>query len=205
MTFHLSPPIDVSQKDMAQIFDESYAVFQLEINYRHTRPNLFDKFIYIDANYSYEPEKVNCFWHISSIGVDHYKYDMYPCSNDAANGECHFMCDINHENNFLKDINSIPCIYRASRIKWVRQIINLANINPKYANLRIWRQYNSKTKEHNLLLRYIDRHIDYVIIFNISYKGRDIYCYRLTTAFPVVLKSYKKRFDKEYSEYIKKK
>ncbi|RKD22468.1 hypothetical protein SAMN02745883_00677 [Caminicella sporogenes DSM 14501] len=202
MKHNLTLPIDVRKYDNdKQFFDEAYNIFQMELQARYNRPNLFNKFIYIDEKVKYD-NKPNGFWHISSIGEDDTKYDMYPCCNDITNGLCKYMCDFGHPENFLKDDNSIPCIYRACRIKWVREIIELANNNKNHPNLRIWQHKNQRTKEKTLKIRYLNGCIDYIIIFKISYKNSDIYCYRLKTAYPVVLKSYKKRFDREYNNYI---
>lgn len=47
--------------------------------------------------------------------------------------------------------------------------------------------------------------VDYVVVFRAIYKYSDIYMYQLMTAYPVVLPEFKRRFDKEYENYCRKK
>lgn len=66
---------------------------------------------------------------------------------------------------------------------------------------------NEKDEKH-LKIRFIDKEedIDYIIIMKVNYcKGMiDISQYRLITAYPLVMKSYKIRFDREYKRCIEK-
>ena len=73
--------------------------------------------------------------------------------------------------------------------------------------LKIWKVFYKRTWENRLLIRYMNGLIDYVLIFSIVYKERktDINYYKFVTAYPVVLKSVKQRFDKDYKTYIEKK
>jgi hypothetical protein len=206
MNVNLSQYIDPkAYTDIDELFEYTYTIFQLEINDRKSRPTLFNKFIYIDGNYNYGTEKIDIFWHISSIGAEDTKFDMYPCLNDIANSICKYLCNVDHCENILKEHNSVPCIFRTCRIKWIKQIIELVNKNPKHENIRIWKQKNRRTGENNLLIRYTRGHIDYAMVFKINVKEKEVNYYRFITAYPVVLKSYKRRFDREYEEYILKK
>lgn len=193
------PLNSTSYSNTSEIFDEAYNVFQFELNYRANRPLLLGRDIYIDTSREYEG-KYSSFWHISSIGADHFNDIVYPCCNDISSGCCKYMCDVDHQENFLNTINSVPCIFRACRIKWVKYIIELANRGDQH--IKIWRTKNSRTKKTDLLIRYIEGHIDYVIIFEIVHRNNDIGYYRFKTAYPVVFKSFKNRFDREYNRYI---
>lgn len=98
-----------------------------------------------------------------------------------------------------------PCCFRACRIRWIGEILRLANENPPTPLLRVWEQRNQRTGENNLLIRLTENEVDYVVTFRVSYKHGDIYMYQLMTAYPVVLPGYKRRFDKEYENYCRKK
>lgn len=198
----LPAPIDVNKyKDDNEVFDVAYDIFCKDLQNRDVRPNLFGKFIYINERMG-ERGKSKGYWHIASIGADDSKFDMDPCVNDATNRMCRFLCDVDHEENYLREDNSIPCLYRACKINWIRKIIELAN-NDKYnQKLKVWIWKDRETKEKTLKIRYIDieNRIDYVVIFAIKYKNNNNY-YLLKTAFPVVLKSWRRRFDYEYKKF----
>jgi hypothetical protein len=203
MTNILSTPLNVLAAAPQELFEQSYQIYINDLKNRDNRPNLLGKFLFIDES-SGAHGKDRGFWHLASIGEDDSKFDMYPCQNHEAYTICSYLCESGHKDNFLKDDNSIPCIYRAHKINWVREIINLVNCNPSHPNIRIWKQ---KTKsDSRLKIRYLNNEIDYVLIFAIVYNERrnDIRMYKLITAYPVVLKSYKRRFDKEYEEEKKK-
>jgi hypothetical protein len=204
MNHSLSTPINVVAVSPRAIFERSYEIFVDELKDKANRPKLFGKFLYIDERVGGQGKEEG-YWHLASIGEDDTKFDMYPCQNHEAYSMCDYLCEAEHKDNFLRGINSIPCIYRAHKINWVKEIIELANRDPDHPNIRIWRQKTKRDKR--LKIRYINTHIDYVLIFAIVYndKRSDIRMYKLITAYPVVLKSYKKRFDREYEEEQEKK
>jgi hypothetical protein len=200
----LSTPINVVTTDPQELFEKSYQIFVEELKNRDSRPLLFGKFLYINERAGAQG-KDEGFWHLASIGEDDTKFDMFPCQNHESHSICNYLCEADHEENYLKEINSIPCIYRAHKINWVKEIIDLASSEPSHPNIRIWKQ---KTKwDTRLKIRYVNKHIDFILIFAIVYneKRDDIKMYKLITAYPVVLKSYKRRFDREYEEEKKKK
>lgn len=212
MTTELTPPIALQKsEDLMEYIKRVYFIFQRDLNNRDNRPTLLGKFIYIDGTPSYF-NMINSFWHLGSIRSDdlkdstNKKYDMDPCINDVSSGECLYGCDLNHPQNFMKEEDSVPCIFRLSRIVWIKEILELFIKEPKNRSIKVWKQKNSRTKENSLKVRYINGHVDYVIIFKITHNKdkTDIQSYRLITAYPVVLKSYKKRFDKEYEDYKNK-
>lgn len=127
---------------------------------------------------------------------------MDTCENDISHCKCIYMCDVLHKDNFLVEENSIPCIFRANKVIWIKEIISLANQNKNHENLKIWKWIDNKTKEKTLKIRYMDKgkDIDYILIFAIKNKNNDIY-YLLKIAYPVKLKSYRCRFNKEYEKY----
>jgi hypothetical protein len=207
MSSILSSPMNIESYEKNQeLFDSAYELYQSDLKDRDNRPQLFGKFLYIDE-VTAQQGKDRGFWHVASIGEDDAKFDMYPCVNHISHARCDFQCNPNHTANFLSNDNSIPCIYRAHKIIWIREIILLANINRKHPNLRVWKQKSKRGGDTRLLIRYLDSGVDFIIIFSVVYdnKKRDIRMYKLITAYPVVLKSYKRRFEKEYNESLKKK
>lgn len=161
------------------------------------------KRLFIDGKISVE-EKILPFWHLASQGKDELKYDMFPCENHELKRICVTECDFESESNFLKEFDRIPCIYRASKIQTFIDIIELFNNNPQDPRIQTWTVKENGGK--NLKIRFIDKEqdIDYIIIMKINYTEgmRDISQYRLVTAYPVIMKSYKKRFDREYKTYL---
>lgn len=200
----LSDPLyPVNYKDDISLFEDSYKIFDENLRNIEKRPRLWGKKIFIDCTNFADDGRELSYWHICSIGADDSKYDMYPCLNDSAGSKCQYKCDVDHEENFLKDKNGIPCVYRASKIIWLIEILRLANLGgSRY--IKIWKTQNKKTRQVDLLIRYESEIIDYVIIFKIQ-NAESEYPYRFKTAFPIVLKSYKRRYDKEYINYTKTK
>lgn len=195
-----------------EIFDETYSKLEKFLYKSKTEDEIIfndlkinGKRLFIDGRESIE-EKIIPFWHLASQGKDELKYDMYPCENHELKKFCVQKCEFDTENNFLKDINRIPCIYRASKMQIFIDVIKLYNENPNDPRIQKW-TIKEKDGKH-LKIRFIDKQkdIDYIIIMRINYcKGMtDISQYRLITAYPVIMKSYKKRFDREYKENGKK-
>ena len=197
----LSPPLDVPAD---QVFAQAFFIFETELKDKDTRPRLFDRFIFIDVATEIFG-KPKSFWHIASIGEDDEKYSELPCAGDSAEAKCLYKCDPMHEGNFLNEENSIPCIFRACRIRWIKESIELANKKLPAPLLRVWQQGDQKSRDKKILIRFTDDEVDYVVVFRIAYKNSDIYMYYLMTAYPVVLPGYKRRFDKEYENFIRKK
>lgn len=189
------------------LFEKSYMIMSENLIDRQKRPTLLGKFIYIDERKLYD-NKENGFWHSSSMGLDDTKFESDPCTNDVTKIYCKYRCNCNHEDNFLKDEDRVPCLYRADRIPWLLNILKLVN-EEKKDNIKVWTYFDNKKKEKHLKVRYENDKldVDYILIFRISYNKdmSGISSYRLVTSYPVVLKSYKDRFDREYSNYLKTK
>lgn len=195
-----------------EIFDEAYNKLEKFLYKSKTEDEIIfndlkinGKRLFIDGRESIE-EKIIPFWHLASQGKDELKYDMYPCENHELKKFCVQKCEFDTEDNFLKDIGRIPCIYRASKIQTFIDVIRLYNENPNDPRIQKW-TIKEKDGKH-LKIRFIDKQkdIDYIIIMRINYcKGMtNISQYRLITAYPVIMKSYKRRFDREYRENEKK-
>ncbi|MDM0600252.1 hypothetical protein KLF26_00280 [Clostridium perfringens] len=180
------------------IFKKGYEIFCSELLERENRPLLLGKFLYIDERELHDG-KANGFWHCSSMGEDDTKFDQDPCENDITKELCKYKCDVRCESNFLKEKRRVPCVYRANRIIWIRKIIDLVN-EKKFDCIKIWKCFNKRTRTKDLKIWYDDGIISYVLIFEIQYNENknDIRMYVLKSGYPVVLKSYKRRFQKEF-------
>lgn len=180
------------------IFQKGYEIFCDDLLKRENRPLLLGRTIYIDEKQLYDG-KANGFWHCSSMGKDDTKFDQDPCENDITKKYCKYRCNIECESNFLKEEGRIPCVYRANRIVWIRKIIDLVN-QGKLNFIKIWKCINKRTRSKDLKIWYDDGIISYVLVFQIRYNENksDIKKYVLKTGYPVVLKSYKRRFQREF-------
>lgn len=190
----LSEPIYIN-------FEELYSKFQEVYGDKEKRVRLFGKFIFVDYS-RFIKGKSELFWHLSSIESTE-KYSVNPCTNEVPLGECKY---INHcENNenmsgddLVKEIKRIPCIYRGSRIIWIDEIIKLASEESKL--VKVWEVYVRKTGKTKIKLRFQSDTVDYIIILIKNLKTNS---YKLITAFPVVYKASKRKFDKQYDNYLK--
>lgn len=83
----------------------------------------------------------------------------------------------------------------------------MVNQKSQSPNLKVWESINNNTKEKSFCIRYESQQegIDYIAIFakKGGKNGKEVF-YTLKTAFPVSLKSYKRRFKREYENYIEK-
>ncbi|MBQ2835782.1 MAG: hypothetical protein IJE68_02980 [Clostridia bacterium] len=195
-----------------EIFNNAYSKLEKFLYKNKTEENIeFNdlkingKRLFIDGRSSTNG-KIDAFWHLASQAKDELKYDMYPCENHETKKYCLQKCIFDTERNFLKDIYRIPCIYRASKIQTFIDVINLYNQNPADPRIKQWTIKENDGK--HLKIRFTDdeRDIDYIIILKVNYNKTktDISQYMLITAYPVIMKSYKRRFDREYQEHGKK-
>ncbi|URZ02727.1 hypothetical protein [Clostridium felsineum] len=186
----LSPVIDIKECcNTEDILEVTYNNFQNNIMDKKKRPNLFNKFIFIDFKYWIE-NKAEIYWHIISLGINE-KFNVFPCNNDISSVYKKDNC-INQEYQVTLANGSVRniCLYRAIRINWLIDIIHLANKNDE--SIKYW------VKSGKLYLRFQHRGVDYAVVFQIQEDK-----YRLVSAFPVFYINKKQVFDKDYSDYQK--
>lgn len=186
----LSPVIDLKNcTSLNHIIELTYDNFKNNIMSKNTRPLLFDRFIFISFD-KWIDNKAEMFWHIISLGEDE-KFNILPCNNDISSLFRTDNC-INRKYRIKMSDGKIRyiCLYRAIRINWFNDIINLANNNDK--NIKSWE------KDNNLYLRFQHEMVDYVVIFQIQKN-----CYRLLSMYPVFYISTKKEFTTDYIKYLK--
>lgn len=187
----------------------TYSIFQLRFRNSERRIMFKDRPIFIDYTDLHEDKSIT-FWHIASLeGNDSYdKYTQYPCQNTLSIGNCVNMCKINDDKCFyIKNTPRIVCIYRASFINFVYEIIKLCNENCEFIQIiNTFRNVRGK-KTKRIILRYKDKYYDYIIIFEPKYtEGKnDIKYYKLITAYPVFNKEDISELDKLWEEQNSKK
>ena len=140
--------------------------------------------------------KAEIFWHSASI-EQKAKLDIKPCINDLSSAFCPENCILGTDLIIMNngDIRT-KCLYRALRVGWIREIIELYNEND--VRVRYWEKVNSNKKKR-LYLRYQEEELDYLIVFEKKSEKR----VQLITAYPVFFVSAKKDYEKDYQNYIK--
>ena len=138
------------------------------------------------------------FLHITSLD-DEEKYNMYPCTNDPTYEICDNRCSGSSEYSNYTAIDRWECIYRLSRIHWIREVIDLANKGDR--DITEWDvvEIDKKDKYNKRFIRYCHGMDDYVVILRARPKD-----YMFITAFPVVKKDKKAEYDSQYLRFIKK-
>lgn len=117
--------------------------------------------------------------------------------NDISSAFCQENCilgtDLITMNN--GDVRA-KCLYRALRVGWIREIIELYNAND--IRVKYWEKENSN-KKRRLYLRYQEEELDYLIVLEKKSEKR----VQLITAYPIFFVSAKKDYEKDYKNYIK--
>ncbi len=186
----------IEEKDTLKLLtcdtiDSIYEEFKLHVLNKDARPKLYGDFVYIDCQKVID-SKFEIFWHM--IGLENSKrFDVFPCYNDISYHLCQKNCVKKRDVVLLSDGKSRNvCHYRALRVLFLIDIINLANANN--AHIKHWK------KDSLDFIRYENGIIDYVAIFK---KGPKFY--NLVTAYPVFYIYRKNSFDIDYDNYIRSK
>lgn len=179
--------------ELSAIFDNCHNRFKETIATKD-RPLFQGMEIYVPLKWI--ESKAEIFWHSASI-EQKAKLDIKPCINDLSSAFCPENCILGTD---LITINNgdvrAKCLYRALRVGWIREIIELYNEND--VRVKYWEKVNSKKKKR-LYLRYQEEELDYLIVFEKKSEKR----VQLITAYPVFFVSAKKDYEKDYQNYIK--
>ncbi len=199
------------------IFDESnlednmryvFNLFNEKFINKTNRPRYNGNFIYFETNRALHgrtlpyPEKL---MHIISNDIRD-ELDVLPCTNDPASLICNTQCSIRLANIDFHMIDRQECYFRMSRIHWIPEIINLANLN--YSFVKTWeeeknlKQRGKNKKVTKTFIRYQNGLIDYLIILRNREKEGQLSNYIFETAFPVFFKRAKKQYDKSYNKSL---
>lgn len=187
----LSLPIDINEMKFEEIIETAYDIFKNDIMDKKTRVKYKGKFIFIKFDHWIE-YKAEMFWHLISLGPKE-QFQVFPCENNISDNICNMNCinkvrKVTLANGQVRNI----CLYRASRIKWITEIINLANKDDE--SVEVWEKDN---KKH---IRFKHQDVDYAIILEMN-KGT----YQLVSAFPVFYINKKLTFNTDYKNYKKNK
>lgn len=191
----LLPIVPGSISDIESIFDECNTFFKETILNKEKRPLLDGREIFIPIEWM-EDRKAKLFWHICSIEPKKHDLSILPCTNDAASSVCEENCIKLNNSIYLDDKDRAKCIYRAVRIAWVKEIIELHNSNDP--RVKYWEKLNSYKKDR-IYLRFQEDGNDYVIVFEKKSEKRVV----LVTAYPVFYRNAKYDFDMDYRNYLK--
>ena len=91
------------------------------------------------------------FWHISSIEKKDDRLPILPCANDRASAICKENCIDGEWLIYPRDEERAVCLFRAMRVEWIRQIIDLFNYHDE--RVKYWEKVNSN-KKNRIYLRY---------------------------------------------------
>lgn len=193
MNAKLSEPLQLSED-----FDESmriaYEYFEAHIFNRVKRPALFEKEVFVEANEIIDDRPVG-FWHSVSIEETHH-FKNLPCNNDGTMECCKENCVSPFHQVLIKQKTETRniCLYRASRLPWIIDIIKLANRGDP--SVQTWLKPGVGKQSKKLYLRYNHYGNDYVIIFSV-----EKHFFRIISAFPVFYLKEKRDFEKDSKEY----
>lgn len=187
-------PIAINKElELSEVFDECHSKFKETIATKD-RPLFNGMEIYVPLKWI--ENKAELFWHSASIELKD-KLDIKPCTNDISSAFCQENCilgtDLIAMNN--GDVRA-KCLYRALRVGWIREIIELYNAND--IRVKYWEKENSN-KKRRLYLRYQEEELDYLIVLEKKNEKR----VQLITAYPIFFVSAKKDYEKDYKNYIK--
>ena len=182
-------------EDISAIMDKCHIVFKETMANKDNRAKLREREIAVPLNWI--ECKAELFWHAASI-EEKAKLDIQPCINDVVSSIC--------ANNCIDAFDSVimnngaereKCIYRAARIGWIREVIDLYNQGD--ARVKYWEKVNSN-KKNRIYLRYQEEELDYIVILEDKSDKRVI----LITGYPVFFISAKKDYENDYQNYLKK-
>lgn len=189
----LSTPFEYKENTLLQeALNISYNKFKKDFIDRSNR-NLYDNvFIYVDTKNRIN-NKFEIFWHVVGLGADDIQdLSIFPCNNDSCFSNCNTNCEkknikITENNGTLK----YPCLYRATRVMWINEIIRLANEGNPNIEITEETKRTKKGNQKRLNIRYKKGIVDYVVILK---KGKNVH--NFITAFPIFYTNSKRKFDK---------
>lgn len=188
-------PIDISDcQNISSIIDKCFNIFQNTISYPYSRPKLKEREIYVSLNPI--ELKAEIFWHIASI-EQKSKLEVLPCTNDITVSICKNNCITGFDSIKLTNEIREKCIYRATRVNWIKPIVEMYNSSDP--RVKYWEKKNSD-KKLRLYLRYQEEENDYLVIFEHKSEKRVV----LVTAFPIFYVSSRRDYDKDYETYENK-
>jgi hypothetical protein len=198
----LSSPIDISHLiQYDEIDNYLYHQFKSEFMDPDKREKLHGKFIHLDCKH-WINNKNDVFWHLISLDKKE-KFNILPCNNCSSFQKCPLNCinpsrEITLANGNQRNI----CYYRGIRIKWLNEIIVLANNGDP--NIKTWKGIKKIPGKGNIkqyFIRFSHEAVDFILIFEEKYKNGLVNKYFFVTAFPIFYINSKQNYEAEYQSY----
>jgi hypothetical protein len=179
--------------DFDGILDKCHEVFKQTIATKD-RPLFGNREIYVPLKWI--ENKAEIFWHSASIEPKP-RLDIKPCTNDLSSAYCVDNCIAETDRIVMSNGDTrAKCIYRALRVGWIREVIELYNAND--SRVKYWEKVNS-AKRKRLYIRYQEEEIDYLVVLEDKSEKR----VQLITAYPVFFVSAKRDYDADFQNYQK--
>lgn len=179
--------------NISDIMDKCHIVFKNTLANKNNLTTFAGKAILVPLKWI--EFKAELFWHVASIEKKP-KLNIQPCINDIVSSKCDNNCVNSLDPIILSDGEREKCIYRAIRVGWIREIIDLYNTNDP--RIKYWEKINSDGR-NRIYLRYQEEEIDYIVILE-NYRQNKV---RLITGYPIFFISAKKDYEKDYQTYQK--
>ena len=184
-------PIDISDtKDIHQIMDKCHNAFKESMLSKENKNHIENKKVIVPI--SWKEYKAVPFWHAASIDEKvsgKLNEDDLPCKKDICTTLCECNCLSGNETIVLHSKKRRKCIFRATRVNWISQIIEMYNA----ADQRVKYWEKTKKKKSRIHLRYEEKEVDYLVVF----ENKNEKAVTFITAFPI-FPGEKERFEKEY-------
>ncbi len=142
--------------------------------------------------------------HLGSMGKDeNNKYDTFPCQNDKTSNLC--IGDCTDKQNFIThhkegSIERMLCIFRISRLEWVKTIIELAEKNDSRVKIIVKNELKNGRQTTMWKVWYSHNKTDFLVIL-MERHNKLIFI----TGYPVVMKSMRKGLKDEWKIHSNKK
>ena len=207
----LSNPTDYSATiKYIDMLNALYSEYEQKVKYFNRSLKIGKVPIYFPLSSQAILGKDEIFWHITGLETREIgNLNTYICSGDErCYKACKNLCEENcraKKRVYRLNNGSIKhfCIYRASRIVWIPQIIEL--LNNKCTLIHDWYNYKRVQNKGRVLQYYIrfqDWMCDYIIIFQVNMNHQAIQSYKFITAFPIFFFDEKDKFNRSYDKRI---
>lgn len=144
--------------------------------------------------------------YLHSISISENRYDSHPCLNDEAYVHCKTKCKPTNSIPCVASINRSFCYYRLNRVKWITEVIDLANKDD--ANVKMWSHNHidkSGKRTSKRKVWYKNGLVSFLIVFEEKYKNGNLHLLDFKSAYPVIKRGSEYKLLKEYNQYIKNK
>lgn len=193
----LSPPIIYPGDSISEMFDAGMDHFYNTFLKKDVKPRFKGKDIFFNMDKMYQrfflmPYPLS-FMHITSLNNEN-KYTLFPCTNDISMENCVNKCDLSSALQSYGTYQRWECLYRLSRIHWIKEIISLANEDDENVYVFTEEKNDGKKKFNDISIRYQFGIDDYLIVLRERKREGDLL---FITAYPVVSKKKKNDLDKK--------